>query len=298
MRVLSLFDGISCGRVALERANIKVDCYDAYEIDGNAIKVSKDNYPDINHCGDVFEAKYTEGSYDLLIGGSPCTFWSISGAGQGIREVTAEGLGWELFSQYARALNEVKPKWFLYENNASMSYEIQECITYELGVEPIMLDSADFSAQHRKRLYWTNIPLMPYTPSDILFSDIMERDVERIKRDFTKYADTIRVSKDGLIVSWDTSGKGYYSQANRARRPNQKWNTVPASKGGNDKNNIWVEDTVAWCCTAHELERLQTLPDDYTKILDSTNKRMRVIGNGWTVDVIVHLLSGLLKEVK
>ncbi len=297
MRVLSLFDGISCGRIALERATIKVDCYDAYEIDGNAIKVSKDNYPDINHCGDVFEAKYTEGSYDLLIGGSPCTYWSISGAGQGIREVTAEGLGWELFSQYVRALREVKPKWFLYENNASMSYEIQECITHELGVEPIMIDSADFSAQHRKRLYWTNIPLMPYTPSNILFSDIMEHDVERVKRDFTKYADTIKVSKDGLIVSWDTSGKGYYSQANRARRPNQKWNTVPASKGGNDKNNIWVEDTVAWCCTAHELERLQTLPDDYTKILDSTNKRMRVIGNGWTVDVIVHLLSGLLKEV-
>ena len=233
----------------------------------------------------------------MLLGGSPCTYLSISGAGQGIREVKAEGLGWDLFSQYVRALREVKPKWFLYENNASMTDEIRACITHELGLEPILIDSADFSAQHRMRLYWTNIPFIPYVPVDTLFSDIMEKDAVRNKRDFTRYKDTIRVSDDGMLVRWDTSGKGYYSQANRARRPNQKWNTVPASKGGNDKNNIWVEDTVAWCCTAIELERLQTLPDNYTEILGSTNKRLRVIGNGWTVDVIAHLLSGIPKEV-
>ena len=98
MKVLSLFDGISCGMVALERAGIPVERYDAYEIDKYAIDVSKHNYPQINHCGDVFEAKYTIGEYDLLIGGSPCTYWSIARVG-GDRETTASGLGWDLFSQ-------------------------------------------------------------------------------------------------------------------------------------------------------------------------------------------------------
>ena len=107
MKVLSLFDGISCGMVALERAGIPVERYVAYEIDENAIKVSNHNYPQIEHKGDVFQAQYNEGEFDLLIGGSPCTYWSI--AQKNNRETTSSGFGWELFMQYVRALKEAKP---------------------------------------------------------------------------------------------------------------------------------------------------------------------------------------------
>ena len=139
MKVLSLFDGISCGMVALQRAGIKVERYVAYEIEENAIKVSKFNYPEIEHKGDVFKADYSKDKdFDLLIGGSPCTYWSIARArGNNERETKASGLGWELFKQYVRALKEVKPTYFLYENNASMSEEIKDCISEELGCKPI-----------------------------------------------------------------------------------------------------------------------------------------------------------------
>lgn len=290
MRVLSLFDGISCGMVALERAGIKVDKYDAYEIDQNAIKVSKYNYPMINQKGDVFAAQYTEGDYDILIGGSPCTHWSIAKAG-GNRETTSSGVGWELFMQYVRALKEAKPRYFLYENNESMSDDIKNEITKQLGVEPIMIDSADFSAQNRKRLYWTNIPVdLNYEKSNLVLDDILYEHEFKV-RDFTKYADTVKWNKDGTVCKYDSSGKGYYSQASRCRKTNIKSNTLTAS--GNDKNNIWVDDFK--CRTLHpiEAERLQTLPDNYTECLTSKVKRSELCGNGWTVNVITHILSGL-----
>jgi len=294
MKVLSLFDGISCGMVALKRAGIKVDKYVAYEIEEDAIQVSKENYPEIEHKGDVFKAAYTE-QYDILIGGSPCTYWSIAGARkEGARETKASGLGWDLFSQYVRAIKEAKPRWFLYENNASMSKEIKQCISEALGCEPIEIDSADFSAQHRKRYYWTNIPVKTgWTKSSVLFSDIKEKDTDI--KSFEKYKSTVRVSEDGMCVSWDTSGKGNYSQQNRARKINQKWNTLPSS--GSDKNNIYISDCLYRKITPLEAERLQTLPDDYTSCLKSKTRRIEVCGNGWTVDVISYLLGGLKRTV-
>ena len=297
MRVLSLFDGISCGMVALERATIPVEKYVAYERDEDAIKVSKHNYPVIEHRGDVFKAKYTEGDFDLLIGGSPCTNWSIAKVGGGEkhatkRETTASGIGWNLFSQYLRALQEVKPKWFLYENNASMSDEIKQCISEELYCEPIMIDSSDFSAQSRKRYYWTNIPISEWEPQGILFSDIMDTDGPFLSRSIEQYADTIRWSKDRLSVKWDTSGKGYYSQANRAKLPEQKWNTVCANRA-ESKGNVWLGDNTIRLITMSELEKLQTLPVGYTSCLTNKEKRGKGIGNGWTVDVIAHILRGI-----
>lgn len=295
MKVLSLFDGISCGMVALERAGIPVERYVAYEIDENAIKVSKHNYPMIEQKGDVFKAEYTEGEFDLLIGGSPCTYWSIAKAG-GNRETTSSGLGFDLFMQYVRALREVKPKYFLYENNESMSDEIKEGITKEgitkqLGIEPIMIDSADFSAQIRKRYYWTNIPvLLDYTSKDLKIEDIIYDDAYQIKN-FEKYASTQIISKDGNTVKWDSSGKGYYSQPNRARAKCLKMNTVTAR--GRDKCNIWIGGTSYRYLHPVEAERLQTLPDNYTDVLKSDAKRIKAIGNGWTVDVIAHIFSGL-----
>ena len=195
--------------------------------------------------------------------------------------------------QYVRALKEVKPKYFLYENNESMSDDIKNEITKQLGVTPIMIDSADFSAQHRKRLYWTNIPVdMNWEKSELLFEDIMQHNVEHKKRDFEKWKHTIKISKDGMNIRYDTSGKGHYGQGNRAKKPGQKWNTLP-SAGSNTKNDIWMEDYVSWHLTPVEMERLQTLPDGYTSCLNSDIKSMRCCGNGWTVDVIAHLLKNI-----
>lgn len=156
MKVLSLFDGISCGMVALERAGIEVERYVAYEIDKYAIQVSEKNYPQIEHKGDVFEADFTQyKGFDLLLGGSPCTYWSIA---KNNRETTPDGIGGRMFMQYVRALKESGCKYFLYENNKSMHKNIKEFITEQLGCEPILINSALVSAQTRQRYYWTNIP--------------------------------------------------------------------------------------------------------------------------------------------
>lgn len=292
MSVLSLFDGISCGMVALERAGIKVKKYVAYEIDENAIKVSKHNYPEIEQRGDVFNAEYQEGEFDLLIGGSPCTYWSIAKRG---RETTSSGMGFELFKQYVRALNEAKPKYFLYENNKSMSDEIKNEITKYLGVKPIMIDSADFSAQTRKRYYWTNIPvLLNYEKSNLVFKDIEYKHDYRII-DASKYKETFIQSTDGSNWKWDTSGKGYYSQQSRARLLDYKMNTLPAS--GTDKNNIYLGNYQYRKLHPIEAERLQTLPDNYTSCLSAKTKRFACCGNGWTVSVIAYIFSFLPKGV-
>lgn len=290
MRTLSLFDGISCGMVALERAGIPVKRYVAYEIDADAIAVSKHNYPNIEHKGDVFSAKYQKGEYDLLIGGSPCTHWSIA-RGNSERETTASGIGWELFKQYERALREAEPKYFLYENNASMSDEIKNCISKALGCEPIKINSADFSAQRRERYYWTNIPVAEWIPNPVVFADIMDPTYEK-SRSIAQYRDTYRWSKDEMCLSWDTSGKGHYSQASRARKPRQKWNTVCANRA-ESKGNVWLGNDTIRLITMSELEKLQTLPVGYTSCLTNKEKRGKCIGNGWTIDVIAWILSAL-----
>ena len=173
MNVLSLFDGISCGRVALERARIPVERYVAYEIEDSAIAISKHNWNDIEYCGDVYTADFSKyKGFDLLIGGSPCTYWSVA---RKDRETTSDGIGFELFKQYVRALKESGCKYFLYENNYSMHKDIKAEITKYLGVEPIMINSSLVSAQSRKRLYWTNIPgIQQPKDKNILLKDIVE----------------------------------------------------------------------------------------------------------------------------
>ena len=152
--ILSLFDGMSCGMLAMIGAGVQVDNYYAYEIDKYAIKTSVHNFPQIKQCGDVFKGDYTQyEGIDYLIGGSPCTYWSIAQSPDK-RETTASGLGWELFSQYVRALHEAKPKYFIYENNKSMSQAICESISKTFGFDPTCINSALVSAQNRQRLYW------------------------------------------------------------------------------------------------------------------------------------------------
>ena len=161
MKVLSLFDGMSCGMLAMKSAGIdmtsKENRYVAYEIDKNAIEVSRHNFPMIEHKGDVFKADFTEyKGFDFVIGGSPCTYWSIAQQ-PGKRETEAHGMGWDLFQQYVRAIKEAEPKYFIYENNKSMAPAIRESISGAFGFEPICINSALVSAQNRQRLYWVGI---------------------------------------------------------------------------------------------------------------------------------------------
>ena len=283
MDVVSLFDGISCGMVALERAGIKVDSYTAYEIDKYAIEISKKNYPDIirPENGDVFCADWDEYKKTrtpntdlLLIGGSPCTHWSIANAN---REVTCSGIGYDLFMQYARALHELKPKYFLYENNYRIHKDIVDAISKELGVKPIMIDSALVSAQSRKRYYWTNIPNVTQpTDKGILLKDVLEPD--RI---------------------WKPLGKWVYNKWGNDIHLNRlhcidcaKASTLTTNKTHPMQYYLNATKTAYTNLSPTEYERLQTLPDGYTKDGKISNTlRYKMIGNGWTVDVIAYILS-------
>lgn len=174
MRVLSLFDGISGGHVALERAGIPVEVYYASEIDKYAIQITQKNYPDTIQLGDVTKIDFTEfiGKVDLIMGGSPCQDLSIAGKRAGLK---GERSG--LFYKFVEAIEVIRPKYFLFENVASMKQEEKDLISSYLKVEPILINSALVSAQDRKRLYWTNIPNVTQ-PEDkhIYLEDVVESD--------------------------------------------------------------------------------------------------------------------------
>jgi len=173
MNVLSLFDGISCGRVALERAGIKVDKYYASEIDKYAISISQKNYPDIIQVGSVIDLKGQDfKEIDLIIGGSPCQSFSNAGNRQGFDGKSG------LFYEFVRLVKEVKPKYFLLEN-VKMKQEWQDVISEEMGVKPIEINSNLVSGQNRERLYWTNIPNIEQ-PEDknISITDILQDSVD------------------------------------------------------------------------------------------------------------------------
>lgn len=190
MKVLSLFDGMSCGMLALQKAEIPVESYDAYEIDKYAIQTATHNFPQIIEHGDVFQADFTQyKGVDLIVGGSPCTYWSI--AQKNNRETEASGIGWELFSQYVRAVKEAAPRFFIYENNKSMSDAIRKSITQTFGFEPICINSALVSAQNRQRLYWVGkrtaggtyrkVPVDQPQDKGILLKDILDGITDREK---------------------------------------------------------------------------------------------------------------------
>ena len=183
MKVLSLFDGMSCGMLAMQKAGVEVDEYTAYEIDKYAIQTATHNFPQISEHGDVFQADFTQyKGVDLIVGGSPCTYWSI--AQKNNRETEASGIGWELFSQYVRAVKEAAPRFFIYENNKSMSDAIRKSITQTFGFEPVCINSALVSAQNRQRLYWVGkrtadgtyrkVPVDQPQDKGILLKDILD----------------------------------------------------------------------------------------------------------------------------
>lgn len=290
MQVLSLFDGISCGMVALERAGIKVDRYVAYEIEKNAIKISEKNYPQIEHCGDVTTADFTQyAGFDLLIGGSPCQSLSI------VQSQTRQHLDGKskLFFEYVRAKEEVKPKWFLFENVASMNTESEEVISELLGCEPIFIDSKDFSAQERPRLYWTNIPVKAIVPqSNATLKDIMQS-VEEIEAKYWYEFPVENVDMKKQVCA--TMIHSNHEMHKRVFNPDFKCHTLTCVSGGNQQKKVMHNGKVRKL-TPLEYERLQTLPDNYTKGV-SDGARYTACGNGWTVDAIAHIFTGLkMKE--
>lgn len=287
MKVLSLFDGISCGRVALERAGIPVERYVAYEIDKYAIQISKKNYPHIEHCGDVTTADFTQyQGFDLLIGGSPCQSLSI------VQSKTRQHLDGKskLFFEFVRAMEEVKPKYFLFENVASMNKESKQVISELLGCEPIFIDSGDFSAQERPRYYWTNIPVnMDYKKSTAVLADVIEDKVEQ--KYFYDYP-LLNVDMSKQVCA--TMDFKNHDMHKRIFNPAFKVHTLTTCGGGNTQKKVYI-DGKARKLTPLEYERLQTLPDNYTAGV-ANGHRYNAIGNGWTVDVITHILSFMEEE--
>jgi DNA (cytosine-5)-methyltransferase 3A len=293
MNVLSLFDGMSCGQIALNRASIKYDKYFASEIDKHAITVTQNHYPDTIQLGSIvgLDTKNLP-KIDLVIGGSPCQSFSRSGDNSGFDGKS--GLFWE----YIRVLNEVKPKYFLLEN-VVMKKEWEKIITDTIGFEPVMIDSKFFSAQKRQRLYWTNIPFdKNIEDKNINILDILESNGdEKIVDDnriILDIKDNIFKIKNGTKIGYlfakhgDCVNLEFPSSKNRRGRvSNGKTNTLnTACNYGVIVNNIMRELNIL------EYERLQTLPDNYTSLV-SLNQRKKMIGNGWTVDVISHIFKGL-----
>jgi len=307
MKVLSLFDGISCGMLALKRAGIPVEEYHAFEIDKYAMEVSKRNFPEIVQHGNVFNGDFKQfQGYDLLIGGSPCIYWSISKKN---RETTSDGEGFRLFMEYVRALKESECRYFLYENNYSIHRNIKNEISEKLGVQPIMINSALVSAQQRKRCYWTNIPNITQ-PEDkgILLNDILDNAVGWHDK---SYCMTASYSKAVLHNSLKRNQRtmvavpvriGEYGKGGQGQRIYSVYGksvTLSANGGGQGaktglyKIDLPDGDYIIRKLTPIEAERLQTLPDNYTAEISNT-QRYKCIGNAWTVDVIAHILKGIL----
>ena len=283
MNVLSLFDGLSCGQIALNKANIKYENYFASEIDKFAIKVTQHNYPNTKQLGDITNLKSENlPKIDLLFGGSPCQGFSSAG-----KKLNFDDERSKLFFEYVRLLKECNPKYFLLEN-VNMKQEWQDIITEFLVVKPIFINSRLVSAQDRKRLYWTNIPV-------------------------------VGLPQDKNISFQDIAGKEWFCGAMRGRRINPDKNTrsdydrsipikqyIECRKDNKtnclttvQKDNVAVkqksERIAASECeyrwlTPNEYELLQTVPKDYTAVV-SDSQRRRMLGNGWTVDVIKFIFS-------
>lgn len=286
INVLSLFDGISCGQVALERAGIPIKKYYASEIDKNAIKITQSNYPNTIQLGDVREldTKILP-KIDLLIGGSPCQDLSI------IKCKTRQGLEGQkssLFYEYIRILKAVKPKYFLLENVASMNKQDKDVITSCIGVEPVLINSNCFSAQERERLYWTNIPVevKNLKESKLCLKNILEQNVpEKYFYNYPLY--DIDMSKQ-TCAFMDYKN---YKMHKRVLNPEFKSHTLTTAGGGNTQKKVYANGR-ARKLTPLEYERLQTLPDNYTSCVSDT-ARYSACGNSWTVDVIAHILKGI-----
>ena len=269
MNVLSLFDGMSCGQIALNKLGIKVDNYFASEIDKFAIKITQKNFPNTKQVGDVTKLKTEDlPKIDLLIGGSPCQGFSTAG-----NELNFNDPRSALFFEFVRLLKECNPKFFLLEN-VGMKKEFRDIISNFLKVEPIEINSSLVSAQNRRRLYWTNIPNVKQ-PKD---KEITTQKILGIKKIGQMQPFPRNYKKLGL------------KRIERFESRTDKKSNCCLSRS--DKN-LYKTDNVIKKLTPNDYEKLQTVPDNYTAGV-SNSQRYKMLGNGWTVDVITHIL----KEIK
>jgi DNA (cytosine-5)-methyltransferase 3A len=306
MKVVSLFDGISCLRVALGDREVE---YHASEIDPYAIKVSHANYPEIKRLGDVRKVEMIE-DVDLLCGGSPCQDLSVAKNGR----KGLEGDKSSLFYEYLRILHLLKPKWFILENVNSMPKKDRDIITKEMGVEPIMIDASLVSAQSRKRLFWTNIPVVGLpTDRKIFLKNILQPDADIDEKMFLKSEMKPREKKQLKDVEGKsmclsaTCYKGSQNngttlvkvghignsdgQGSRVYSTDGKSVTLSANGGGGGaKTGLYQVTERIRKLTPVECERLQSLPDGYTKIV-SNSQRYKCLGNAFNVEVIKFILS-------
>ena len=358
INVLSLFDGMSCGQIALERAGIKVENYYASEIDKYAIQVTQHNYPNTIQLGDVTKVKAKDlPKIDLLCGGSPCQGFSFAG-----KQLNFDDPRSKLFFEFVRLKNELQPKYFLLEN-VKMKKEYQDIISSYLGVEPIEICSSLFSAQQRKRLYWTNIdvdlsklPNSNEVIADVLELPIVNKRENKIlmsKSDFkvkvrknyidkkelalflrsykTKTINEISVfcnAPKTTVEHWFRTDNSFsipdaeywvklkeclkiedckydkavtefelknnsFDMAKRIYHIDGKHPTLTTLTGGGQRKTITNGNEMFYLNPEH-CEKLQTVPLGYTKTA-SERQRFRMLGNGWTVDVIAHIFSFLNK---
>lgn len=275
MNILSLFDGMSCGQIALERTGIRYNNYFASEIDKYAIKIAKKNYPNTIELGDVkYWKSWNLPKIDLLIGGSPCQGFSKLG-----KQLNFSDKRSELFFKYIDILNFYKPKYFLLEN-VKMKNEWKNIISEHLKIEPILINSSLVSAQNRERLYWTNIENIQ-TPKDknIVLKNIIqfEENIPNSK----SWHNWFSINKDFQLK------KCYSTIMNNSEKSITMTARQVSSWGG---NLFQINNEKYRFLTPKEAERLQTLPDNYTEGVSNT-QRYKMLGNGWTVDVIAHIFS-------
>ena len=304
MRILSLFDGMSCGQIALNRLGLKDYTYYASEVDKYAIQITQKNFPNTIQVGDVTELKSSNfKNIDLLMAGSPCQGFSFAGKQLNFNDPRSA-----LFFEFLRLMKEIKPRYFLLEN-VRMKKEWLTVISESCGVEPYLFNSAKVSAQNRLRYYWTNIEVNKYIDDKgILLKDILEKN----------YQDKYKVSESHKNrVLFAKRGKGYFYTeesdkictlpASYAKHPTdagyilespirEKSKTVRSGGRGSYDRHEWDSvDELHWRkLTPKECERLQTVPDNYTEGV-SNFQRYKMLGNGWTVDIVKHILKPLFK---
>ena len=302
--VLSLFDGIGTGRLALERASIPVKKYYASEIDKHASKVANRHF-DIINLGDVTkfnEWEIDEPHIDLIIGGSPCQDVSRMKTTCDTSPQTAKIYGDKsrLFFDYAAVVKKYKPKYFFLEN-VVMDEASVEIVTEELGVDPVIVNSNVFTAQDRPRMYWTNIPIgdIPEEPSEEVLEDILEPLSQVDEKHYidVPFEEGPDMSKKvvGVLERFKEDGKRRYMDISaRVYNPKDKMATLTAVSGGGQHKKVYQDGQVRRL-TPLEYERLQGMPDNYT-VMISDSQRYKALGNGWTLDVIVwffgHLKGG------
>ncbi|MGL4675037.1 MAG: DNA (cytosine-5-)-methyltransferase [Wohlfahrtiimonas sp.] len=319
--ILSLFDGISCGRVALDRAGINVKKYYSSEIDKYAIKISEANYPDIVRLGDVTKWKEWAidwGSVDLLIGGSPCQGFSFAG-----KQLAFDDPRSALFFTFVDILNHIKslnPNVKFLLENVRMAQEHEKIISYYLDVEPELINSALVSAQNRERLYWSNWHIEQPQDQFIFLKDIIEEGFVDCEK---SYCIDANYSKGGNLKDYKNKKRRQLVFIQQKARGFNKGGLFedksPAltSHSWQDNNHLVIDgyhnvidldkyrkgkdkegNAIFWRkLTPVECERLQTLSDGYTAHV-SNSQRYKALGNGWTVDVIAHIFSTMNAEKK